>query len=134
MEVEQLALGLDVADLGDVFEDDLVFGEDGGGHAGERGVFAPETLMVPSRGLPPRTTNLSIKGGDPRAGSGEAFERGQDGPRERSFEVDVTEALVAGGVEAAAEEKGRGYDDGQRAGDAGDLNEQRRNQQDQERP
>jgi hypothetical protein len=36
---EQLALGLDVVDLGDVFEDDLVFGEDGGGHAGERGVF-----------------------------------------------------------------------------------------------
>ena len=36
---EELALGLDVADLGDVFEDDLVFGEDGGGHAGERGVF-----------------------------------------------------------------------------------------------
>ena len=36
---EQLALGLDVADLGDVFEDDLVFGEDGGGHAGKGGVF-----------------------------------------------------------------------------------------------
>ena len=36
---EELALGLDVADLGDVFEDDLVFGEDGGGHAGEGGVF-----------------------------------------------------------------------------------------------
>ena len=36
---EELALGLDVADLGDVFEDDFVFGEDGGGHAGERGVF-----------------------------------------------------------------------------------------------
>ncbi len=36
---EELALGLDVADLGDVFEDDLVFGEDGGGHAGERGVL-----------------------------------------------------------------------------------------------
>ena len=26
---EQLALGLDVLDLGDVLEDDLVFGEDG---------------------------------------------------------------------------------------------------------
>ena len=36
---EELALGLDVTDLGDVFEDDLVFGEDGGGHAGEGGVF-----------------------------------------------------------------------------------------------
>ncbi len=36
---EKFALGLDVAHLGNVFEDDLVFGEDGGGHAGERGVF-----------------------------------------------------------------------------------------------
>jgi hypothetical protein len=36
---EKLALGLDVTDLGDVFEDDLVFGEDGGSHAGEGGVF-----------------------------------------------------------------------------------------------
>src|SRR6266702_441612 len=36
---EELALSLDVADLGDVFENDLAFGEDGGGHAGERGVF-----------------------------------------------------------------------------------------------
>ena len=36
---KKLALGLDVADLGDVFEDDLIFGEDGGGHAGKRGVF-----------------------------------------------------------------------------------------------
>ena len=36
---EQLALGLDVADLGNVFEDDLVFGEDGGGHAGQRRVL-----------------------------------------------------------------------------------------------
>ena len=36
---EQLALGLDVADLGNVFERDLVLSEDGGGHAGEGGVF-----------------------------------------------------------------------------------------------
>src|ERR1700737_2103304 len=36
---EELALGLDVADLGDVFEDDFIFGEDGGGHAGKGGVF-----------------------------------------------------------------------------------------------
>ena len=41
---EQLALGLDVADLGNVFEDDLVLGEDGGGHAGERGVFCSGDL------------------------------------------------------------------------------------------
>ena len=36
---EQLALGLDVAYLGDVFEDDLILGKDGGGHAGEGGVL-----------------------------------------------------------------------------------------------
>ena len=36
---EQLALGLDVADLGNVFQDDFVFGEDGGGHAGQSGVL-----------------------------------------------------------------------------------------------
>ena len=36
---EQLALSLDVLDLGNVFEDDLVFGEDGGGHAGQGRVF-----------------------------------------------------------------------------------------------
>ena len=36
---EQLALRLDVADLGNVFEHDLVFGKDGGGHAGKSGVL-----------------------------------------------------------------------------------------------
>ncbi len=36
---EQAALGLDVADLGDVLQDDLVLGEDGGGHAGQSGVL-----------------------------------------------------------------------------------------------
>ena len=36
---EQLALGFDVVNLGDVFEDDFVLGENGGGHARERGVF-----------------------------------------------------------------------------------------------
>jgi len=41
---EKLALGLDVTDLGDVFEDDLVFGEDGGCHAWERGVFGSGDL------------------------------------------------------------------------------------------
>ena len=41
---EELALGLDVADLRDVFEDDLVFGEDGGGHARERGVLCAGDL------------------------------------------------------------------------------------------
>ena len=36
---EQLALGFDVLHLGDVLQDDFVLGEDGGGHAGERGVL-----------------------------------------------------------------------------------------------
>ena len=36
---EQVARGLDVADLRNVFEDDGLVGEQGGGHAGERGVF-----------------------------------------------------------------------------------------------
>ena len=36
---EELALGLDVADLGNVFERDFFFSEDGGGHAGESGVL-----------------------------------------------------------------------------------------------
>jgi hypothetical protein len=36
---EELTLGLDVADLGNVFEDDLILCEDGSGHAGEGGVF-----------------------------------------------------------------------------------------------
>jgi len=37
--LEQLALGFDVLDLRDVFEDDFVLGEDGRSHAGERGVL-----------------------------------------------------------------------------------------------
>ncbi len=41
---EELALGLDVADLRDVFEDDLVFGENGGGHAREGGVLCARDL------------------------------------------------------------------------------------------
>ena len=36
---EQVARGLDVAHLRDVFEDDRFVGEEGGGHAGKRGVF-----------------------------------------------------------------------------------------------
>ena len=36
---EELALGLDVLHLRDVLEDDLLLSEDGGGHAGESGVF-----------------------------------------------------------------------------------------------
>ena len=48
---EQLALGLDVADLRDVFEDDFVFGEDGGGHAGERGVLCAGDLDGAEEGI-----------------------------------------------------------------------------------
>jgi hypothetical protein len=33
---QQLALGFNVADLRDVFEDDLILGQDGSGHAGQR--------------------------------------------------------------------------------------------------
>ena len=36
---QQPPLGLDVADLGNVFEGDLVFGEDRRGHAGQRRVL-----------------------------------------------------------------------------------------------
>ena len=48
---EELALGLDVADLRDVFEDDLVFGEDGGGHAGERGVLCAGDFDGAEKGI-----------------------------------------------------------------------------------
>ena len=36
---EQVARGLDVADLRNVFEDDGLVGEQGGGHAGKGGIF-----------------------------------------------------------------------------------------------
>ena len=36
---EQPALGLDVAHLGNVFENDRLFGENGGGHGRQRGVL-----------------------------------------------------------------------------------------------
>ncbi len=36
---ELAAIGLDVLHLGDVFEDDFVFGEDGRGHAGQGRIF-----------------------------------------------------------------------------------------------
>jgi len=42
--LKQLALGFDVADLGNIFEDDFVLGKDGGGHAGKRGVFGSGDL------------------------------------------------------------------------------------------
>ena len=57
---KQLALGLDVADLRDVLEDDLVFRKDGGGHAGKGGVLRAGNADEPSSGLPPRMTNFSM--------------------------------------------------------------------------
>jgi hypothetical protein len=48
---EQLALGLNIADLRDVFEDNLVFGEDGGGHAGKGGVLGPGNFDGPKKGV-----------------------------------------------------------------------------------
>ncbi len=36
---EQVARGLNVADLRNIFEDDGLIGEQGGGHAGKRGIF-----------------------------------------------------------------------------------------------
>jgi hypothetical protein len=48
---EQAALGFDVADLGDVFQDDLALGEDGGGHAGERGVLCSGDLDGAQEGV-----------------------------------------------------------------------------------
>jgi len=48
---EELALGLDVADLRDVFEDDLVFGEDGGSHAGEGGVLGSGDFDGAEKGI-----------------------------------------------------------------------------------
>ena len=48
---EELALGFDVLNLGDVFEDDLFFGEDGGGHAGEGGVLGSGNFDGAEKGV-----------------------------------------------------------------------------------
>ena len=58
-----------------------------------------------------------FKGGEPGAGGGEAAECGECGAGERAVEMDVAEALVAGGVEAAAEKERGGDNDGERAGE-----------------
>ena len=57
---QQLALGLDVAHLGDVFQDDRLIGEQRRRHGGQRGVLRAADANGPSSGLPPRITNLSI--------------------------------------------------------------------------
>jgi hypothetical protein len=59
---KQLARGLDVAHLRNVFQDDRFVGEQGRGHARECGVLrATDSRTVPSSGLPPRMTSLSIE-------------------------------------------------------------------------
>jgi len=75
-----------------------------------------------------------FKGGEPGAGGGEAAEFGEGGAGERAVELDVAEALVAGGVEAAAEKKCCGDDDGERAGEGWDLREKRGDENHEERP
>jgi len=48
---EELAFGLDVADLWDVLENDFILGEDGGGHAGKRGVFGSGDFDGAEKGI-----------------------------------------------------------------------------------
>ena len=48
---EQLALGFNVAHLGNVFEDDRLFGENGGGHGRQRGVFGAADANRPEQGI-----------------------------------------------------------------------------------
>ena len=72
---EELALGLDVAHLGDVLESDLVFSEDGGGHAGERGVFCAGDLDCAEEG---------IAATDDEFVHGSSVRNGEEGKRYRS--------------------------------------------------
>src|SRR5580704_5230066 len=48
---QELALRLDVTDLRDIFEDDLVFGEDGSGHTGKSGVFGSGDFDSAQKGV-----------------------------------------------------------------------------------
>ena len=59
---EQVARGFDVADLGNVFEDDGSSVSRAAAMQGSAAFFAPLTRMVPSSGSPPRMTSLSIEG------------------------------------------------------------------------
>ena len=71
---EQFALGLDVLDLRNVFEDDFVFGEDGGGHAGERGVLCAGDFDGSEEGIAPADDELvhgvSLRMGSVEMGAG----------------------------------------------------------------
>ena len=59
---QQLALGLDVAHLRNVFQDDGSSVSSAAAMAGSAAFFAPLMRMVPTSGLPPRMTSLSMKG------------------------------------------------------------------------
>ena len=48
---EQVARGLNVAHLRNIFEDDGFVGEQGGGHAGKRGVFCATNAHRPKQRL-----------------------------------------------------------------------------------
>jgi hypothetical protein len=48
---KQLALGLDIAHLGNVFEDDRIFGENGGGHGRQRGILGAADANRPEQGI-----------------------------------------------------------------------------------
>jgi hypothetical protein len=50
---QQLAFGFDVLHLRDVFKDDFVLGENGCGHAGERGVLRAGDLYRAEQGIAP---------------------------------------------------------------------------------
>ena len=75
-----------------------------------------------------------FKGGEPGAGGGEAAQRREGGAGDGAVELDVAEALVAGGVESAAEKEGCGDDDGEWTGDARNLSEKRGDEKHEERP
>jgi hypothetical protein len=48
---QEVACGLDVAHLGNVFEDDRLIGEQSGGHAGERGILSAADADRAQQGL-----------------------------------------------------------------------------------
>src|ERR1700680_4224144 len=48
---QQVARGLDVTNLGNIFENDGLIGEQGSGHAGERGIFGATDANGTEQGL-----------------------------------------------------------------------------------
>ena len=69
-----------------------------------------------------------------RGRGGEAMELGEGGVGFGAVDVDVAEAFLAGGVEAAADYEGGGDDSGHRAVDGGNLCEQGGDEEGEERP